>query len=56
MSRADVWMGNLFSRGVQPDSLEAMSFQRHKYWNEKHCAIIDAENLEAERIRATMEK
>jgi len=37
------WMGNLFSRGVQPLDLEKMSFGQLKYWNEWHSKVSRAE-------------
>jgi hypothetical protein len=34
------WMGNLFFRGATPSELEAMSFERMRYWNRWHELMV----------------
>lgn len=36
-------MGNLFYRGAEPTALERMSFERLRYWNRWHEAMVKAE-------------
>lgn len=37
------WMYNLMFRKFQPDQIEAMDYQRMKFWNTGHELMIQAE-------------
>ena len=48
------WMGNLFYRGAAPSELEAMSYERLKYWNHWHTAMETAEKKSASDLKKAM--
>lgn len=39
----DQMMGNLFYRGVAPDEIENMTYQRIRYWNRWHELMSETE-------------
>lgn len=45
------WSGNLFFRGVCPDVIDRMSYQRLRYWNEWHERAAKKDRADYEQMK-----